>query len=198
MSHPDRFNVAIALIDEANRQDPNRTTIDGIERPNELLYAQRMTSWLEKLEPNASEPLKLATRAQHIRRWTIPRSTYPMTRAGYHSWRTDLAKFHADTAASLLQQAGYDHEVIARVQSLIRKERLKEDPETQTLEDVICLVFLESYFAEFARKHAHEEEKVIKILQRTWRKMSERGRAAALALPIPDEARKLVEIALAG
>jgi len=198
MSHPDRFNVAIALIDEANRQDPNRTTIDGIERPNELLYAQRMTSWLEKLEPNASETLKLAARAQHIRRWTIPRSTYPTTRAGYHQWRNDLAKFHADTAASLLQQAGYDHEVIARVQSLIRKERLKEDPETQTLEDVICLVFLESYFAEFARKHAHEEEKVIKILQRTWRKMSERGRAAALALPIPDEARKLVEMALAG
>jgi hypothetical protein len=192
----DCFTTAIALIDDANRQDPSRTTIDGVEHPNELLYSQRMTAWLEKLEPNASEALKLAARAQHIQRWMIPRSTYPMTRAGYYTWRTELAKFHATTVASLLQQAGCDHFAIARVQSLIRKERLKDDPETQTLEDVICLVFLESYFADFARKHAHEEEKVIQILRRTWRKMSERGHAAAVKLPMTHEARKLIERAL--
>jgi hypothetical protein len=194
----DRFNLAISLIDDANRQDPHHTVIDGIEHPNELLYSQRMISWLEKLEPGASEVLKLATRAQHLQRWMIPRSSYPITRAGYHQWRTELARFHADRAASLLQQAGYDHEAVSRVRSLIRKENLKTDPEVQTLEDVICLVFLESYFADFASKHAHEEEKVIKILQRTWNKMSERGHAAALQLTIPDQARRLLAKALGG
>jgi hypothetical protein len=194
VSANDRFNRAITLFDDSNRQDPNHTIVDGQEHPSELLYARRMTEWLHKLEPNASEALKLAARAQHLMRWQIPRSRYPMTREGYHEWRNDLAKFHAREAATCLQQAGYDDATISRVQSLLRKERLKADPEMQLLEDVICLVFLESYFAGFAKKH--EEEKVVKILQRTWKKMSPRGHAAALRLQMEPSDRWLIEKAL--
>jgi hypothetical protein len=190
----ERYNDAIKLFDNANRQDPHHTISDGVEHPDALLYARRMTEWLHKLEPDASEALRLAARAQHIMRWQIPRNRYPMTRAGYHEWRTDLGKFHARESASLLQQAGYDDEVIHRVQSLLRKENLKSDPEMQTLEDVICLVFLQSYFPAFAKKH--EPEKVVKILQRTWKKMSPRGHAQALKLQMDPDARWLIEKAL--
>ncbi len=117
-----------------------------------------------------------------------------MTRAGYHQWRTTLYTFHADAADKILREVGYDDAAIARVRSLLRKERLKADPQTQALEDVACLVFLESYFADFALKH--DEQKVIDILRRTWKKMSDRGRAAAMELPLPAEARRLVEKAL--
>ena len=194
MSSSDRFNRAITLFDDANRQDPNHTVVDGQEHPNELLYARRMSEWLYKLDPDASEALKLAARSQHLMRWQIPRSRYPMTRAGYHEWRNDLSKFHAREAASLLQQAGYDDATIARVQSLLRKERLKTDAEMQLLEDVICLVFLESYFADFAKKH--DEEKIVQILQRTWKKMSPRGHTAALKLQMEPGDRWLIEKAL--
>ena len=194
MTSNDRFNRAIHLFDDANRQDPNHTIADGIEEPDALLYGRRMTEWLHKLEPGASEPLRLAARCQHIMRWQIPRSRYPMTRAGYHEWRNDLAKFHAREAASLLQQAGYDESTIHRVESLLKKEKLKSDPEMQTLEDVICLVFLEHYFYDFAKKH--DEEKIVKILQRTWRKMSPRGHTAALKLQVEPTDRWLIEKAL--
>jgi Domain of unknown function (DUF4202) len=196
MSNSDRFNLAIELFDAANREDPTHTIVDGIDYPDALLYARRMTERLGDFEPNASEPLRLAARCQHIRRWQIPRNRYPMTRAGYHEWRNDLAKFHATESASLLQQAGYDSETITRVQSLLRKEQLKSNPDMQTLEDVICLVFLEFYFSDFAKKH--EEEKLIKIIQRTWKKMSPRGQAAALKLQIEPADRWLIEKALTG
>ena len=190
----ERFARAMQLFDDANRQDPSHTPSGGIEQPDALLYARRMTDRLLTLEPSASEPLRLAARSQHIMRWQIPRSRYPQTRAGYHEWRNDLAKFHARESASLLQQAGYESETINRVQSLLKKENLKSDPEMQTLEDVICLVFLEHYFSDFAKKHP--EEKLVKILQRTWRKMTARGRAAALKLPMTPGDRWLVEKAL--
>ena len=181
----DRFNLALQHIDAANAADPHH---------KELLYSQRMTHWLDRLAPDASEPLRLAARAQHIMRWKIPRSDYPMDRAGYHRWRTRLYDFHADATAEILQEAGYDEATIARVRSLIRKERIKSDPEMQTLEDVICLVFLENYFHEFAQDH--DEQKLITILQRTWKKMSERGREAALKLNLPPEDRMVIEKAL--
>jgi Domain of unknown function (DUF4202) len=188
----DRFRAAIGRFDAANSEDS--TQIDGI--PAELLYARRMTDWLSRLYPDASEPLQLAARAQHIRRWSIPRSSYPMDRAGYHRWRTALYTFHADAASEILRGAGYDEPTISRVRSLLRKEKLKADPETQALEDVACLVFLENYFADFAAKHV--EQKVIDILRRTWKKMSDRGRAAAMDLALPDQAKRLVERALGG
>ena len=153
-----------------------------------------MTDWLHRLYPDAAEALQLAARAQHIRRWKIPRSRYPMTRQGYHQWRTTLYSFHADEAEKILREVDYDNIIIERVRSLLRKEKLKADPQTQALEDVACLVFLENYFADFALKH--DEKKVIDILRRTWKKMSDHGQAAALQLPLPAEARRLVEMAL--
>ena len=191
----ERFNAAIARFDAANTEDPTTEVFQSVVYPKELLYAQRMTAWLDQLAPDASEALRLAVRCQHIRRWTIPRHTYPMDRTGYLRWRTTLAKFHADTAAAILHDVGYDDATIRRVQTLLRKEGLKRDPEVQCLEDVICLVFLENYCAAFATQH--DEVKVLDILQKTWKKMSSRGREVALTLPIPTATRRLVEQALA-
>jgi hypothetical protein len=191
----ERFNAAIARFDAANTADPTTEIFQGVVYPKELLYAQRMTTWLDQLAPDASEALRLAVRCQHIRRWTIPRHTYAMDRRGYLRWRTTLAKFHADTAAAILRDVGYDDATIQRVQTLLRKEGLKRDAEVQCLEDVICLVFLENYCAAFAMQH--DEAKVLDILQKTWKKMSPRGREVALTLPISAATRRLVEQALA-
>ena len=193
-SNSERFRLAMERIDSANAADPNLVFEGASQVPAEVLYSRRMTAWLEKLYPQASEALHLAARAQHIRRWEVPRSSYPMDRVGYHRWRTGLYSFHADAAAKILSDVGYDDATIQRVRSMLKKERLKADPETQALEDVICVVFLENYFAEFAAKH--DEEKVIVILRRTWAKMSVLGREAALKLPMPPEAAALVGRAL--
>jgi hypothetical protein len=195
MNGPDRFRTAIERFDVENRQDPNVEPVDGHPHPRELLYSLRMSQWLDRMAPDASEALRLAARAQHIRRWEIPRSNYPMDRAGYHRWRTELGKFHAQTAGQILREVGYDDATISRVQALLRKERLKADPEAQLLEDVICLVFLEFYFAPFSERH--DEAKLIGILRRTWAKMSPLGHAAALQLQLPPDKRKLIEKALA-
>ncbi|MDA1314652.1 MAG: DUF4202 domain-containing protein [Acidobacteria bacterium] len=189
-----RFEQAIGLIDEANGADPNQEIRDGERCPKELLYSQRMTEWLERLEPGASEVLRLAARAQHIRRWEIPRGSYPMNRQGYRAWRTELGRFHARTVGALLGTAGYEEQTIERVGALLRKEHLKTDPDCQTLEDVICLVFLENHFEEFAQQH--DEEKLLNIVRRTWMKMSERGHKVALELRLPEAARSVVEKAL--
>ena len=191
-----RFQCAMRAIDAANGADPNREVFEGREYPKELLYSQRMSRWLAHLAPDASKALQLSVRAQHICRWTIPRSTYPMDRDGYHRWRTDLGRFHAEKAGAILEECGYDQATIERVGALIRKERFKTDPEAQILEDIACIVFLESYFADFARQH--DEEEIIRILTRTWKKMSEGGRQAALTLTLPPEASALLARALAG
>jgi hypothetical protein len=190
----ERFEAAMARFDAANAADPNREISAGVSYPKELLYAHRMTAWLDKLAPDASEVLRLAARCQHIQRWTIARRDYPMDRRGYLRWRTALATFHATTAGDILRDVGYDEPTIRRVQALLRKEGLKRDPEVQCLEDVVCLVFLESYFADFA--HRYDEAKVIDIIQKTWKKMSARGREVALGLPLPPEAHTLLEKAL--
>ena len=191
VANSQRFQWAVTKLDQANSEDPNREVYEGSGHPKELLYARRMSDWLERLEPEAPEPVQLAARAQHIRRWEIPRDRYPKDREGYRRWRTDLGRFHAETAGDILQEAGYEEATVARVQSLLRKERLKTDPDCQLLEDVICLVFLEFYLAAFAQ--GHEEEKLVNILRRTWRKMSPRGQQAALQLELHDSVRALVE-----
>ena len=193
---PARFRVAINGFDAANREDPNREVYEGKKYPKELLYAERMTAWLGTIAPDAPEIVRLAVRAQHIERWKIPRSDYPKDRLSYRKWRVDLGKFHAERAGRILVEAGYDDGTVAHVQSLLRKENLKTDPHCQLLEDVICLVFLEFYFRDFAEEH--EEEKLINILRRTWRKMSERGRKAALQLDLPPHLGRLVGKAVAG
>lgn len=190
----ERFNAAIAKIDEANSADPNREQFQGQEYPKEVLYSRRMTQWLARLMPDASEPLKLAAHGQHICRWTIPRESYPMDRASYLKWRAACQKMHAGKLAQIMREAGYDEQSIARVQSLVRKERMKLDAEAQLLEDVVCLVFLENYFADFSREH--NEAKLIDIVRKTWRKMSDQGHAAALELPLDSQTSAIVAKAL--
>ena len=195
--NPDNARLAEAfrLFDAANAEDPTlEPGDDGQPVPKEVLYAQRMSACLARVAPDAPEAVQLAARCQHIQRWKIPRQDFPMTRPGYHQWRNTLKKFHAELAGQLLTQAGYDPAEIERVQELVQKLRLKDDPEVQLLEDVICLVFLEYYFLPFAAQHP--EEKVIEIVQKTWPKMTERGHALALQLPFTPEARALVSKAL--
>jgi len=191
----ERFTKAILRFDAANAEDPETEVVEGESYPRELLYAQRMSTWLERYAPDASEALRLAVRCQHIRRWVIPRRDYPMDRRGYLQWRTTLAKFHAETAAEILRQVGYEEGMIARVQSMLRKEGLTRDPEVQCLEDVICLVFLENYCADFARQH--ETAKALGVLRKTWSKMSARGQEVARASVLPPEVQRLIEAALA-
>lgn len=195
MPTSDRYHQAIASFDAVNADDPNREKVDGVEQPKELVYARRMTARLERVRPDAPEPVWLAVRSQHIRRWTVSRSEYPVGREGYRRWRTDLARFHASTAATILGEVGYDGDTIARVESLLRKERLKVDPDVQLFEDVTCLVFLEHYLVDFAPKH--DEAKLLGVLRKTWQKMSDSGRKAALQLDLPADVRSLVERALA-
>ncbi len=189
-----RFEYALRLIDEANAEDPNVERFEGADYPKELLYSMRVTKWLETLEPDASEALRLAARSQHVRRWEVPRSDYPPGRKGYHRWRTHLYGWHGDRAAEILKKAGYGEEATARVRRLLRKQGLKTDPETRTLEDVACLVFLENHLQDFSR--LHDEEKIIGILRKTWRKMSPRGRKAAAEIPLSEEAAALLGKAL--
>ena len=185
-----RFRAALARFDAANAEDPNREEVAGAQQPRELVYAQRMTETLARFALDASEAVRLAARCQHIRRWTAPRDTYPDGRDGYRRWRTDLARFHADTAGAILREVGYGDDTVARVGALLRKERLKADPEVQLLEDVACLVFMEHYLPAFARQH--DAEKLAGILRKTWRKMSARGQAAALKLDLEPGLRELV------
>ena len=185
-----RFQDAIRRIDTANREDPNLED----EQPKELLYGQRMSGQMEQFAPDASQIVRLAARAQHICRWRIPRSDYPQGRDGYRKWRTDLGRFHAQMAGRILSDAGYEAGTVERVEALLRKESLKSDPDCQLLEDVICLVFLQHYLADFAAQH--EQEKLIRILRRTWKKMSQRGREAALQLELAEPVRELIEQAL--
>ena len=194
MSNKDKINQAFARFDEANGEDPNMDMANGSAVPKELLYSHRMSEWLERISPDASIPLRLAARAQHICRWKSPRSSYPMDRIGYLKWRTELKKFHAETAGRILEEVGFEPELIERTQTLIRKENLATDPETQVLEDVICLVFLENYFADFSQ--AHDPAKVIDIVRKTWKKMSNSGHQAALALNYTPAALELIKEAL--
>ena len=189
-----RFKEAIRRFDEANAGDPNVELVEDCFQSKELIYARHMTGRLDQFKPNAPEPLRLAARCQHIQRWMIPRIRFDKGRNGYREWRTTLASFHAETAGGILRDVGYADDTVERVQGLLRKERLKADPEVQTLEDVICLVFLEHYLSDFATQH--NEAKLINILRKTWRKMSERGRSVALTLDLEPNLRSLVEHAV--
>ena len=177
------------------RPIPIAISHDGVEEPKELVYGRQMSGWLIRLDPGAPEALRLAVRAQHIRRWEIPRTDYPEGRIGYLKWRKDLQDFHAKATADILAQCGYEAEEIERVGALLHKERLKSDKDSQALEDVACLVFLDHYFAEFAAKHP--EDKLIQIVRQTWRKMSPHGHELALGIDLPADLKRIVEKALA-
>ncbi|PWA04638.1 DUF4202 domain-containing protein [Flavobacterium psychrotolerans] len=188
------FQNASAWIDAENAQDPNLETDQSISYPKELLYSNRMYAKLMDFHPNASEAVQIASKAQHICRWKIARESYPMDRVGYLKWREDLKKFHAKTTAAILEKAGYDEAFIARVSFLVEKKLLKKDEETQLLEDVICLVFLEFYFDPFV--HKHDREKMKTIIEKTWNKMSDKGHQEALKISFSPENFQLIKEAL--
>lgn len=194
--HENKYEAAIKLIDEAHAQDPTMVEVNGVEQPYELHYSQKMSSYLEKRDPTAPDMLRLAVRAQHFRRWEIPRDSYPMNKVGYHKWRTYLKKRQGDMASQICLECGYSEDEANRVAHLIRKEDLKEDDETQVLEDIACLVFLDDQFAEFEQQH--DEDKIIRILQKTWVKMSEKGHGLALQISMSARCKDLVGKALAG
>lgn len=183
-----------AAIDRANSADPNREPHGGEDVPKELLYGQRMSQWMSQLRPDAPVALRIAARAQHICRWEIPRDSFPLDRKGYLMWRKKLYGYHGEKAAAILREAGCAEDLIARVRFLLEKRQLNTDPDTQSLEDAACLVFLQYHFHAFAAEK--DEEKMKPIIQKTWLKMSEAARAHALKLAFAPGDGELIERAL--
>ncbi len=189
-----RLVSVLAEIDNINQQDPNETLVDGTPQPKELVYARYMSACLAQYWPDADELLQIAVHAQHIKRWSIKRNEFETGKVGYLKWRKALGVFHGEQTESIMLSHGFDAPEAAQTAAIIRKEKLKTDPQAQTLEDVACLVFLTHYFAEFALKH--DEAKIIGILQKTWRKMSVKAQQIALKLELPDDLAALVGKAL--
>lgn len=185
-----RFEKAIAAFDAYHKKDPETALEQGKPVQKELLYAQRMTARLSTFAPDADEAVQLAARSQHIGRWEIPREDYPMDRKGYLQWRNDEKSHHAAIADKILSECEYDAATIKKVKHLILKKELYSNPDSQLLEDVVCLVFLEFYVEEFAAKHI--DEKVSDILRKTLRKMSPRGKEAASHLPLSPKVASLM------
>ena len=185
-----RFHQVLRRFDDENASDPNLITIAGTVQPRELFYAQRLTEWVLRLCPEASEALQLAARCQHICRWMIPRNSYPMTRAGYLRWREELKRFHAQKSSEILREAGYPGEMIARVRELNLKKNLGEDPECQVLEDALCLETLQYQLGDLMDKT--EPDKMVAILQKTWKKMSPAARQEAVGLSFSDREKDLL------
>ncbi len=190
----DRLVKVFQRIDEINAEDPNKTEWAGKEFPKELIYGERMSEMLLKYEESPSAELQIAARGQHIKRWHIPRKDYPMDRPGYLKWRTMLKLFHGELLSEIMTEEGFDQEAIDKVVTLVTKKKLKSDEESKKLEDVVCLVFLQYYFAAFALEHP--EDKIIDIVQKTWGKMTEKGHEMALQLDLGDEELELVKKAL--
>lgn len=194
------YEKARDLIDQANSEDPNTVTdAEDREWPKELLYSHYMSDMLQRFAPETDEVMKLAIRAQHIQRWKSARSDYPMDRKGYHQWRTALYTFHANTLAQLMAQAGYDDASLERVKQAVGKKSLKSNPDTQLVEDIAALVFIEHYMLAFATKHPeYDEAKWIDIIRKTWRKMSEPAQQFALSgsVNLPEPLVPLIQKAL--
>lgn len=195
MTDHERFARAIAAIDEGNAGDPNIITVGARTGPKEIVHAQLVTEWVEKLRPGASEPLLLAARGHHLRRWTVPRTSAPSGRAGYLRWRKSLQEQHARELGALLTEAGYDDATVERVQSIVRKEHLATDAEVQTLEDALCLVFLETQLLDVAARL--DPETLTRVIIRTAHKMSPAGIAAIAQVPLDEHARAILAAALA-
>lgn len=191
-----RFLATIAAFDALNAEDPNSVEVFGESQPKELHDALAMTRWVETLYPDANEAVHLASRCQHLCRWESPRSHYPEGRAGYYKWRTDLKQFHADKSAAVMHENGYDEAMIDAVRAINLKQDLKSSPDMQQIEDALCLVFLETQFESYLDKW--NEDKIVRILQKTWAKMSEPAHDAALKLELSERALGLVQRALAG
>lgn len=190
-----RFREAIRHFDDLNSADPNRESDGGGARPRELVQAERRSAWVMRLAPAASETLRLAARSQHLCRWRIPRASFELTRAGYHQWRNELKRFHAELAGGILREVGYGEDIIASVGELNLKKNFPADPESRVLEDALCLVFLQFQLAGLADKT--EEDKLINALQKSWKKMTPAAHAEALALNYGAREKELIGKALA-
>ena len=193
------YEQALRLIDSANSEDPNIEHAEGKDWPKELLYSVRMSAMLSRFRPAADPVMKLAIRGQHIQRWQSPRNAYPMDRAGYHRWRSDLYRFHADKIAAILAQVGFDAQDVERAKNAVAKVGIKSNPDTQLLEDVVGLVFIEHYMLDFAAKHPdYSEQKWLDIIRKTWHKMSQDAHDFVLAgnISLPAELRPLILKAL--
>jgi hypothetical protein len=190
----ERFRRAIAAIDAANADDPHQITVRGAVRQKELAHAELATEWIRQLRPDAGEALLLAARAHHLRRWTIPRSAYPDDRGGYLRWRRDLHDLHAGEAARVLAAEGYDQATVSRVGEIVRKKNLGADPDAQAVEDALCLIFLETQFHDRAARL--DPDRMVDVLRKTLRKMSDEGKRLALTIEMPGADRALLERAL--
>ena len=189
----------LAAIDRANSADPRRETLDGESLPKELAYSIRMSQWLFRLEEQPSELAQIACRAQHIERWTIPRDGYPEGRSGYYRWRQACGRFHGERAAELMAENGYSEQDCAAIKSILSKKQIKQNAVTQVMENAACLVFLQRYLEPFYQEHTdYDPEKWIRIITRTWDKMSERGHKLALSMldELPEHLQVLLKQAL--
>ena len=191
MSSDTKFRQAIERIDRTNAADPERVFLDGQEKPKELAHSELMTLWVGRLRPDAGDELLVAARAHHIRRWEIPRSSYATGRRPYLQWRTALHKLHATAIGEILTAVGYEPEFIERVQNIVQKRNLRRDSDVQTLEDALCLVFLQTQLGDL-RKH-HGDEKVLEILVKTLKKMSDPAKEFALELELSESDQTLLE-----
>ena len=186
----ENFEKALKEIDRFNSQDPRQKIDDGIAHPQELIYSKSLTEWVLKLDPKASEALRVAARGQHIGRWTIPRSEYPTGRSGYLRWREELKAFHVEKVGEILRDIGYEEDFIERVASLMSKNIMKEDPDAQTLEDGLCLVFFETQFMDLVEKTPADKMKI--VVQKTWKKMGPKGREIALKMKLPFQVKRFL------
>jgi hypothetical protein len=195
----ENLSNTLSAIDEINRQDPNTILANGNSQAKELVYGQQMTACLTQYWPEANELLQIAVRAQHIKRWQLKRTEFAEGKAGYYQWRIAQGKFHAKLTASIMLEQGFTNEEAEQCASIIRKENLKTNSDSQTLEDVACLVFLMHYFDEFSAKYTEQdnEAKIVRIVQLTWKKMSDEAHDIALTLTLPEHLAVIVTKALA-
>lgn len=189
-----KLEQAFRRFDAYNQQDPYKIIWDGEEYPSEVFYALKLYDSIKRLEQMPSEALVLASRCQHIGRWEIERKTYPEGRVGYLKWRSDLSKFHAKKAKEILESLHYNEDIVNRVNDIVLKKRLKTDPEIQTMENALCLVFLEFQYDDLIEKLS--EEKMINILHKTWAKMSDPGKQIALSLKYSKKGALLLDKSL--
>jgi len=192
----DKLDTAFQLFDEYNKQDPRTFDWDGESYPQEYFFAIKLYDWVLKLEPNASEELLLASRSQHIGRWEMLRESYPEGREAYLKWRKDLAQHHVDIADKLMQEAGYSPELIERVNLILLKKRIKADPEVQTMENALCLVFLEFQYEDFRKKYEDDPDKMINILFKSLLKMDGKGHDFALQLQYSEGGLAIIQHAV--
>jgi len=189
-----QLETAYTAFDTYNSFDPNIEESEDVFYPKEVLYAIRMTEKLKEYAPDSDEYIQLTVRCQHIGRWEIPRNSYPMNRKGYLQWRNTLALHHAKIAEKILTECGYTDDTIEKVKFLLQKKQLRQNSDTQLLEDIVCLVFIQYYLEPFAAMHA--DEKVIDILRKTLKKISAHAIEEAVKIPVSDKVKILIQKAV--